>query len=163
MRHQTRIRNIVLMLALSLIPCSMSTSQTQEGDLMNRAWKAWWITHPDGPQREFGVFHFRKTFTLESVPQRFVIHVSGDNRYELFVNGERVLAGPARGDLNHWRYETLDIASAPRSRPERAGGSRVELRRTGSHGADDQRNRLDRSRRQQRGRDREHGCFLESL
>ena len=80
------------------------------GGLVNHLWKAWWITHPDGPQREFGVFHFRKTFTLESVPQRFVIHVSGDNRYELFVNGERVLAGPARGDLNHWRYETLDIA-----------------------------------------------------
>jgi hypothetical protein len=36
--------------------------------------------------------------------------VSGDNRYELFVNGARVLSGPARGDLNHWRFETLDIA-----------------------------------------------------
>jgi hypothetical protein len=79
-------------------------------DLANHLWKAWWITHPEGPQREFGVFYFRKAFTLESVPQRFVIHVSGDNRYELFVNGERVVAGPARGDLNHWRYETLDIA-----------------------------------------------------
>src|SRR5208337_3344319 len=110
MRYHTRIRNIVLAVALSLIPCSISTSQTTGKDLVNRLWKAWWITHPDGPQREFGVFHFRKTFTLESVPQRFVIHVSGDNRYELFVNGERVLVGPARGDLNHWRYETLEIA-----------------------------------------------------
>jgi len=110
MRYQTRIRNIVLAVALSLIPCSISTSQTRGEDLVNHLWKARWITHPEGPQREFGVFHFRKTFTLESVPQRFVIHVSGDNRYELFVNGERMLAGPARGDLNHWRYETLDIA-----------------------------------------------------
>jgi alpha-L-rhamnosidase len=110
MRYQTRIRNIVLVVALSLIPCSISTSQTTGENLVNHLWKAWWITHPDGPQREFGVFHFRKTFTLESVPQRFVIHVSGDNRYELFVNGERALAGPARGDLNHWRFETLDIA-----------------------------------------------------
>src|SRR5262249_48938901 len=62
------------------------------------------------PQREIGVFHFRKTFTLGAVPQHFVVHVSGDNRYELFVNGTRVLEGPARGDLNNWRYETLDIA-----------------------------------------------------
>ena len=108
--NRTRIRNIVLAVALSLIPCSISTSQITGEDLVNHLWKAWWITHPEGPQREFGVFHFRKTFTLESVPQRFVIHVSGDNRYELFVNGERVVAGPARGDLNHWRYETLDIA-----------------------------------------------------
>ena len=110
MRYQTRIRSIVLAVALSLIPCSISTSQTPGDDLVNQSWKAWWITHPDGPRREFGVFHFRKTFTLDSAPQRFVIHVSGDNRYELFVNGERVVAGPARGDLNYWRYETLDIA-----------------------------------------------------
>ena len=108
--YRTGIRNIVLAFALSLLPCSISTSQTTGEDLVNHLWKAWWITHPDGPQREFGVFHFRKTFTLESVPQRFVIQVSGDNRYELFVNGERTLAGPARGDLDHWRYETLDIA-----------------------------------------------------
>ena len=39
-----------------------------------------------------------------------MIHVSGDNRYELFVNGQRVATGPARGDLKHWRYATLDIA-----------------------------------------------------
>ncbi len=110
MRYRTGIRNIIFALALSLVPWSISTSQTPGVDLVSQAWKAWWIAHPDGPRREFGVFHFRKTFALDSVPQRFVIHVSGDNRYELFVNGERVLAGPARGDLNYWRYETLDIA-----------------------------------------------------
>jgi hypothetical protein len=79
-------------------------------ELVAHLWKAKWIAAAEGPRREFGVFHFRKTFSLLSVPARFVIHASGDNRYELFVNGERVLAGPARGDLNHWRYETLDIA-----------------------------------------------------
>jgi hypothetical protein len=31
-------------------------------------------------------------------------------RYELFVNGERAVWGPARGDLFHWRYETVDLA-----------------------------------------------------
>jgi len=110
MRHRHTIQLILLVAALSLVPGSISTSQTTGDDLANHLWKAWWITHPDGPQREFGVFHFRKTITLDSVPQRFVIHVSGDNRYELFVNGARVLEGPARGDLDHWRYETLDIA-----------------------------------------------------
>ena len=35
----------------------------------------------------------------------------GDNRYELFVNGARVSWGPARGDLTHWRYETVDIGA----------------------------------------------------
>jgi hypothetical protein len=110
MRYRRTIQFALLAVALSLVPRSISTSQTTGEDLVNHVWKASWITHPGGPQREFGVFHFRKTITLDSVPQRFVIHVSGDNRYELFVNGDRVLAGPARGDLDHWRYETLDIA-----------------------------------------------------
>ena len=119
MHFQTGIRNIVIGLALCLMPCSMSTSQTTREDLVNHAWKAWWVAHPDGPRRDFGVYHFRKAFTLGSILQHFIIHVSGDNRYELFVNGERVLAGPARGDLNYWRYETLDIA------PHLKGGRNV--------------------------------------
>jgi hypothetical protein len=36
--------------------------------------------------------------------------VSADNRFIFFVNGVRVGDGPARGDLDHWRYETYDIA-----------------------------------------------------
>ncbi len=55
------------------------------------------------------MFHFRKSFSIESVPEHFEVHASGDNRYELFVNGKRLVEGPARGDLDHWRYETLDI------------------------------------------------------
>ena len=67
---------------------------------------------PASRRRRAGIrrVHFRKTFTLATAPTQFVIHVSGDNRYELFVNGQRVATGPARGDLKHWRYETLDIA-----------------------------------------------------
>ena len=32
-------------------------------------------------------YHFRKTFILGKKPQRFVIHLTGDNRYKLLVNG----------------------------------------------------------------------------
>ncbi|MDR3677513.1 MAG: alpha-L-rhamnosidase N-terminal domain-containing protein [Acidobacteriota bacterium] len=101
----------LLFVVLIGLPGSNANSQTTNADLLTQAWKASWIRHPDGPTREFGVFHFRKSFTLPSAPRRFVIHVSADNRYELFVNGQRVATGPARGDLNHWRYDTLDIAS----------------------------------------------------
>ena len=38
------------------------------------------------------------------------MHVSADQRYQLAVNGRRVSWGPARGDLFHWRYETVDLA-----------------------------------------------------
>ena len=51
-----------------------------------------------------------KQFSLPAKPDSFLIHVSADNRYKLFVNGNQVAQGPARGDLNHWNFETLDIA-----------------------------------------------------
>lgn len=74
-----------------------------------------WIA-ADGPAaRDAGVFHFRRTFDLAERPDRFLVHVSADNRYRLFVNGVPVATGPARGDPMHWRYETVDIAPHLRS------------------------------------------------
>ena len=69
-----------------------------------------WIFPPGAPGNEFGVFHFRRVFDLDVKPSRFVIHVSADNRYRLFVNGTQVSSGPQRSDLMHWRYETVDLA-----------------------------------------------------
>ncbi len=62
------------------------------------------------PGDTFTVFHARRTFDLSSVPARFVVHVSADNRYRLYVNGVQVSSGPQRSDVMHWRYETLDLA-----------------------------------------------------
>src|ERR1035438_5855593 len=78
--------------------------------LSRRPWTANWISVPGAPPTGYGVYHFRRSFDLPNRPQHFIVHVSGDNRYQLFVNGVRVVWGPARGDLFHWRYETLDIA-----------------------------------------------------
>lgn len=78
--------------------------------LLNGKWSAQWISCPDVSLTDFGVFHFRKSFDLQTQPDEFIIHISGDNRYMLFVNGVEVCKGPARGDLAHWRFETMDIA-----------------------------------------------------
>ena len=69
-----------------------------------------WITMPGIQGNEFGVYGFRKSITLNKRPEKFIIHVSADNRYRLFVNAEMVSWGPAVGDLHHWNYETIDIA-----------------------------------------------------
>ena len=69
-----------------------------------------WIFPPGAGANEFGVFHFRRVFELNTKPSSFIIHVSADNRYRLFVNGEQVSSGPQRSDLMHWRYETVDVA-----------------------------------------------------
>jgi len=73
-------------------------------------WTASWITHPAVPLREPTVLHFRRDFRLSGRSDHFIVHVSADNRFILYVNGARVGDGPARGDLAHWRYETLDLA-----------------------------------------------------
>lgn len=80
-------------------------------DLLSNYWSAKWIAWPDDSGLEYGVYHFRKNFELEEIPGEFIIHVTADNRYRLFVNGEPVCFGPARGDLMHWRYESINISS----------------------------------------------------
>jgi len=76
---------------------------------LNHKWNAQWISYPDVSLKEYGVFNFRKTFNLSKNPDEFIINVSGDNRYRLFVNGIEVCNGPARGDLANWRFETINI------------------------------------------------------
>ena len=78
--------------------------------LLRRAWSARWISAARAPATDYTVCRLRCGFDLAARPERFMVHVSGDNRYQLFVNGHRVAWGPARGDLFHWRYETVDLA-----------------------------------------------------
>ena len=78
--------------------------------LLREQWPAYWIAAREGPERDAGVFHFRRRLKLAARPGRFVVHVSADNRYLLHVNGRRVGAGPARSDVLHWSYETYELA-----------------------------------------------------
>ena len=87
-------------------------------------WTAQWISVPGEPQNAYGIYHFRKTFELPEQPERFVVHVSADNRYKLYVNGELASVGPARGDVFNWNFETVDLARWQKY----AGSRRMELR-----------------------------------
>jgi alpha-L-rhamnosidase len=95
-----------------LFTCWLALCATlaQSPNIQTKKWEAFWITVPDEPAHDFGVYNFRKKFELPAKPHSFVIHVSADNRYKLFVNEKLVSLGPARGDLFHWKFETVDIA-----------------------------------------------------
>jgi alpha-L-rhamnosidase len=103
-----RVAGAVLLMYVLLSPAFGQTWTTPPG---RTKWTARWISHPTAALREPGVFHFRKILQLRSKPPLFVVHVSADNRFILFVNSKRVGEGPARGDLAHWRYTTFDLAS----------------------------------------------------
>ncbi|MFT4030799.1 MAG: alpha-L-rhamnosidase C-terminal domain-containing protein [Siphonobacter sp.] len=79
-------------------------------DLFQKRWPAHWISVPGEPDNVFGVYHFRKTISLDQQPTHFYVHVSGDNRYKLFVNGQLASLGPAKGNLYNWNFETADLA-----------------------------------------------------
>jgi alpha-L-rhamnosidase len=102
MRSKAFAFNLVLFIFAAALPIGALAAEPQ--------WKASWITHPTAPLREPIVLHFRRSLQLETRPARYIVHVSADNRFILYVNGQRVGDGPARGDLAHWRYETFDLA-----------------------------------------------------
>lgn len=83
--------------------------------LLAQRWPARWIAPPGVPLSEYGVYLFRKTFSLPARPEKFVVHLSADNRYRLFVNGAPVGDGPQRGDVMRWHYDSVDLAPYLRS------------------------------------------------
>lgn len=85
-------------------------AQAIHPDILQKKWKAFWISVPGEPEKNYGVYKFRKTITLAEKPHSFTVHVSADNRYKLYVNGSLASLGPARSDPFHWNFETLDIA-----------------------------------------------------
>ena len=72
------------------------------------AWPVNWYEHPDVRGTEPAVVAYRRILDLAHATQ-FRLHVSADERYELFVDGERVGRGPERGDRNGWCYESYDV------------------------------------------------------
>ncbi|HLR00194.1 MAG TPA: hypothetical protein VK102_07435, partial [Sphingobacterium sp.] len=103
---------LLLSFAACLAVTALVNAQTVSVNpkLLNGSWSAHWITCPDIQARAYGVFHFRKKMMLSEVPEHFIIHVSADNRYHLFVNGQSVGRGPARSTRYNWNFGTYDLA-----------------------------------------------------
>lgn len=103
------------LVVLGLLGNSLALASAPENSPLNPRlvaahWAASWIASAKVPGGVPGVFYFRREISLTSVPAHFWVHVSGDNRYVLHVNGKYAAEGPARGDLFHWRFETVDLA-----------------------------------------------------
>lgn len=87
--------------------------------------EAAWIWHPDfgqvsapshaplfsGGWRGPMLLRFRKAFQASGTPLR--IHVSADERFELYLDGKRIARGPDRSDVEHWSYATYDLRLEP--------------------------------------------------
>ena len=97
-------------LCILLFFVKLSTGQTIQPELLQKQWPAFWIASAEAAPNAYSVQYFLKDFTLTEKPAKFIIHVSADNRYKLYVNGVIASLGPARGELYHWYFESVDIA-----------------------------------------------------
>jgi hypothetical protein len=101
----------ILFLIISALDCTKpAAAQTAGLPTAQRPWNAQWIAAQGDNGKTYGVFYFRKNINVAAKPKAFVVHISADNRYKLYVNGTLVSLGPARGDTYYWNYETVDLA-----------------------------------------------------
>lgn len=91
---------ILFILVFSSLP---AWANTQEAD--------GWISHPQATaDKNPVVLNFRRDFTLDKKPKQFPLRVTADNRFILYVNGQRVATGPSTGTIDHWRQSSIDIS-----------------------------------------------------
>src|SRR3989339_965985 len=101
------------LLVLLLVSARIFAQQTTEinPELLRKPWSAKWISFPENSNSQYGVYLFRKEILIKTKPEKFIIHVSADNRYKLYINGVYVTNGPARSHLFKWNFESIDIST----------------------------------------------------
>lgn len=70
-----------------------------------------WIWSRDAPNGKPAFVRFGLKFTALS--ESFRIHVSGDQRYELKLDGKLISQGPDAGDALHWSFASYEIPLTP--------------------------------------------------
>ncbi len=105
---KSKLKNVLLLSSLLLTGAANAQSMAEQilpmlkargsnYDRQTEPWTGTWITVPGINPQDYSVTYFRKEITLAQKPEQFIIHVTGDNRYKLYVNGSLVSVGPARG------------------------------------------------------------------
>lgn len=70
-------------------------------------WPCSWIASGEAADPPF-VIAYRLRCTLEEAAT-VRVHVTADERYKLFLDGEQIGMGPERGDAWNWFFETYDL------------------------------------------------------
>ncbi len=75
-------------------------------------WPAKWVGPRSYDPDVSRVLVFRCAFNVKKAA-KFRMHLSADQRYELYVDGEYVARGVERSDLKNWVYESYDVSLSP--------------------------------------------------
>lgn len=75
---------------------------------MSNSEPAWiWLDHAFELRECYA--RFRRTFVMEQVPTAVLLRITADSRYRLYVNGQFVDYGPARGYPQRMFFDELDV------------------------------------------------------
>lgn len=94
---------------LNTDPFAKGGSANTANELVN-TWPAKWVRTPF-PVATPAQVAFRCRFTIET-PTPLRLHVSADERYHFFLDGQPVGRGPDYGDQENWYFDTYDLALA---------------------------------------------------
>jgi len=100
------------------------SARVSPSDFPEIRWKGHWIWVPEDkvemsmgiglgdPQsaHEASSGLFRKSFALDTVPDRVPARITADSRYALYVNGREVSRGPVRSQPRRMMYDLVDLA-----------------------------------------------------
>jgi len=101
---------LLLLCLFQVVSAQLKPDPCLPGELINRKWPSGWAKMPGTNGEEYGVYLYRNRLDIPEQPEKFIIHISADNRYKLFVNNRIIGLGPATGDPDHWIFDTYDIA-----------------------------------------------------
>lgn len=84
---------------------------TATSDGMIRTWPAMWIKAPFAVPTPAQVAFCCRFTIAEPTPTR--LHVSADEHYQLFLDGQPLGRGPDYGDQENWYYDTYELLLTP--------------------------------------------------
>ncbi len=70
-----------------------------------------WITCPGYTYSETKLYWFRRTFTLDALPEKATMQIAAETRYKLYINGQRAAFGPCRSSADEKYYDTVDVTA----------------------------------------------------
>ena len=68
-----------------------------------------WITYPGNAQEKNFYFRARRQFKVAAVPERQLLHIAAESYYRLWLNGQELGRGPARGTRSVNYFDTYEV------------------------------------------------------
>ena len=81
----------------------------ERGFAVGRRFQGRWITHPQSSSESNRYFYFRRVFRLDALPEAVRLHITGETRFVVYINGRHVGRGVPSSQPWFYYYETFEV------------------------------------------------------